>query len=124
MEAFSRLIDDCALPQRFRPWVFTVAHRLCIDRIRRRARDRRHMLRMADPEPPPSPEQEAGRSERIRQLAAAVDGLSVTHRAAVLLHYGQGLGSREVTEILDLRHDLARSRVACACRLLRQRLEE
>jgi RNA polymerase sigma-70 factor (ECF subfamily) len=123
LDTFQRVLTSRAeLRVSFRAFLFTVAHRLCLDRMRAGTRTRRALERLPDAERPHSPEERAVHADRVARLEEAMESLPEAHRAVLLLYYGQELKSREVAEILGWRHDQARSKIAYACRLLRDAL--
>ena len=124
-EVFIRLVEGRWRPEgSLRSYLFTVAHRMCLDRIRSRTRRQRLLAWFAPrPDEAPSAEERLGLTERDRHLAAAIDGLSEGHRAVVLLTYTEGLSSVEVGEILSLTDQQVRSKLTYARRLLRDALE-
>jgi RNA polymerase sigma-70 factor (ECF subfamily) len=120
-ETFCRVLDGAWRPGgSFRAFLFTVAHRQWIDRVRRRARTARfeRLWRAAQP-PTGTPEQAVGDDERRRAVELALAALPEDHRATVLLYYGQELRSREVAEILGITDQQVRSRLSYARRCLR-----
>lgn len=123
LEAFQKVLSG-GYGQRgsFRAFVFTVTYRLCLERIRRSGRARRAMDRMPEPAPERSAEDRLVHEDRSARLEKALETLPEAHRAVILLYYGQELKSREVADILGWRHDQARSKIAYACRLLREAL--
>lgn len=106
-----------------RGYVFTVAHRLCIDRIRRRGSRTRALLRLvtfAEVTPvDDSPENAALHDERTAAVERAIAELPEAHRATTLLYYGQELPSREVARVLGCTDQQVRSRLAYARKRLR-----
>lgn len=124
-ETFVKILEGRWKPVgRFRAYLFTVAHRACLERLRRRRTALRFVpwLRLA-PEPP-TPEEDLHRLERQQSLSAAVARLSEEHRAVLLLYYAQELPSKEVASILGCSDQQVRSRLSYARRLLRDLLEE
>lgn len=110
-----------------RGWLYTIAHRLCLDRLRRQkvarlARtsvielDRARQLR-------PNPEAQALLGERARQLEDALSQLSEEHRQVLLLRCVHGLSAREAAQALDLAESQIHSQLSYARRLLRQQLD-
>jgi len=120
-ETFCRVLEGAWRPGgSFRAFLFTVAHRLCIDRLRRRERTLRfERLWRAATAPSTSPEQAVSADERQRAVEQAIGSLPEDHRAVVLLYYGQELRSREVAEILGCSDQQVRSRLSYARRRLR-----
>jgi RNA polymerase sigma-70 factor (ECF subfamily) len=123
-DAFVTVVQGQAAPTgRFRSYLFTVVHRRCLDRMRRRTtRARAHHLLQPVPETP-DPEGRLDRRREVAQLEAAIDRLPEEHRAAVTLFYTQGLPSAEVAAILGITDQQVRSRLSYARRALRSHLE-
>ena len=121
-EAFCRVLEGAWRPGgSFRAFLFTVAHRLCIDKLRRRARTQRfERLWRAAAAPSTSPEQAVSADERQLAVERAIGELPEEHRAAVLLYYGQELRSREVADILGCTDQQVRSRLSYARKRLRE----
>jgi RNA polymerase sigma factor (sigma-70 family) len=125
VEAFARVLDGAWRPTgSFGSFLFTVVHRLCLDRLRRRTRANRGDARIeAEPGPPPSSPYDAAEvRERSDHLDAALATLPETYRSVLLLYYGQELSSKEVAAIVGCEDQQVRSMLAYARRLLRERL--
>ncbi len=125
-ETFLKVLDGAYKPPAsFRSFVFTVAHRRAIDRLRNRQR-RDNLLRMfgwparGDDV---TPEGALLRREGRSHVDEALQTLPAEHRATVLLFYGQDLSSREVAEAMGCTDQQVRSRLAYARRRLREILE-
>jgi RNA polymerase sigma-70 factor (ECF subfamily) len=96
---------DPALP--FRGWILGIAGNLCIDLLRRRAREQRLFdAGELDPaelsHPGPSPLSQALAAERRDALLAAIDALPLAQRAPLVLRYFQDLEYAAIAEILDI----------------------
>lgn len=126
VDTFARVVEGRARPTgSFRSWVFTVAHRACVDRLRRRARTARIVSLFGAVETPAAdPEEGLLRGERERALAHAIESLPVDHRAIVLLATIQELPAREVGQILGLTDQQVRSQLSYARKLLRDQIPE
>jgi len=124
VDAFCRIVEGRWQPSGgFRAYIFTVAHRLCLDRIRRRGRwSRVRTLLRADDGGASSPEAAAINDQRLNRLEKAIAALPDQHRAAVLLFYRQEMPSREVADILDMSDQQLRSALSYARRRLRKEL--
>lgn len=104
-----------------RAWLYTIAHRRCLDRLKRaRRRDRAlGVLRLGRPALPTTPEDDALGDESRRALELALAELPEEHRSTVLLYYGQELSSRETAAVLGCTDQQVRSRLSYARRRLR-----
>jgi RNA polymerase sigma-70 factor (ECF subfamily) len=126
LEAFTRIVNGAWQPKgSFKSFLFSVVHRLCIDRLRRRSRVARLLPKafvgMGSDE---SPETALIEDERRRDVEAALTNLGEDHRAAVLLYYGQEMRSKEVADILGCSDQQVRSKLSYARRRLRVLLDE
>lgn len=121
-EAFIKVVEGAWRPTgSFKSYLFTVVHRLCVDRLRRRKTRARFLpfLRQRAPEVP-TPEASLLRDPRTVAIEAALAELPETHRAAVLLFYGQDLSSKEIAAILGLPDQTVRSQLSYARKRLRR----
>ena len=108
-----------------RGWLLTTAHRLCIDRSRRRAARPevpRDAALLHPVDPAPGPERAAASTRLGDRLEEALRGLSPRDRAAVLLREVEGLAYEEIVEVLGiplgtLKAALHRSREKLRCAL-------
>jgi RNA polymerase sigma-70 factor (ECF subfamily) len=124
-DTFCRLVDGRWRPAgTVRGYLFTVAHRLCLDRLRRRASMGRALLRLITGDGAASPEGALIDAELREGLDAALLSLPPDHRAVVLLYYAEELSSREVAEVVGCSDQQVRSKLAYARRRLRVLLEE
>jgi len=124
VDAFCRIVEGRWKPSGgFRAYLYTVTHRLCLDRLRRRGRWGKvaNLLRF-DTVPDSSPEAAAITDQRLARLEKAIAVLPEQHRAAVLLFYGQEMPSREVAQVLDMTDQQLRSALSYARRRLRKEL--
>jgi RNA polymerase sigma-70 factor (ECF subfamily) len=124
-ETFVRVVERKASTGSVRAWLFTIAHRLCLDRLRRHQRRQRLLewfgWSVAER---PSPEEVASLDQRVTRLESALGGLGEEHRAIVWLTYTEGLSSPEIAPIVGLTEQQVRSRLTYARRLLKAALEE
>ncbi len=97
---------------RFPAWAFGILHRKCADRIRTAQR-----ARLEEPSPP-----QEGKTEDHVAILQALDGLSVDHRAAATLYFGEGLTLAEVAAVTGVPLGTAKSRIFYARRQLKAAL--
>ncbi len=105
LKAFASL-DSFKTEFRFSTWLFTIGYRLCLNAIRRRqsltgeldfstvaagASDLRELAAESD---------EASHLRRV--VWAAVDKLSASQRATVVLFYNQNMGCKDIAQVLEL----------------------
>ena len=109
-------------PARFRPWLFGIAHRVLMDRFRRRyaaPHDAETDLdTIADPEPVASPERMAAAQDVERNLHR----LPVLEREVLTLFYLDELTIPEVALALDVPPGTVKSRLFRARKQLRSAL--
>jgi RNA polymerase sigma-70 factor, ECF subfamily len=114
---------------KFTTFLYTIVHRLCIDRSRSMGwRDIETRPRPENPMPEPAssapgPEKEARRGEKRRILLTNLDRLAERRRAAVLLHDMYGYTAAEVGEALDCTTAAAKMTIFRGRRQLREMLE-
>lgn len=111
-----------------RGFLFTIAHRLCLDILRQRKVTRDavpHLVELAEARPPsPSPEAQAVLHQQAAQLEELLARLPAEHREVLLLRVVHGLSAAETAAALCLTEDQVNSQVAYARRRLRTWLEE
>jgi RNA polymerase sigma-70 factor (ECF subfamily) len=137
-DAFIRVYESAGKfdgRSRFSTWFYRIVVNLCIDH-KRRNKWWRKMVPFStpddDPETPPvdppslepGPEADAIRSDSARRLRSALDGLSPTQRAAVLLQTEEDLTSREIAEILECSESTARVHIHRALAHLKKTMRE
>jgi RNA polymerase sigma-70 factor (ECF subfamily) len=89
--AFHKL-DQLAEPAGFRPWLYSIARRVCAERRRSAQRRDRHeagarvRLKLVQPDCP-SPAETAAKTEQLDRLSTAIDGLPEDERLAIHLYY-------------------------------------
>jgi RNA polymerase sigma-70 factor, ECF subfamily len=102
-----------------RGWLFTMAHRQCLDILRRRKRDAARELQVIALETARRQTDE-GEGEA---LEAAIGRLGQEHREVILLRLVHGLSSAEAAAILGLDEEQVRSRLSYARKRVREMLE-
>lgn len=110
-----------------RTWIYRITVNCCRSRLRRRDWQIRRappqrLERLVDVEA--DPEERTLTRELGEQLAAAIAGLPLVFREAVLLRDVQGLAYDEIAAVLGVRLGTVRSRIARGRERLRQALEE
>ncbi len=123
---FERVIG--ALPRyqatsTFKAWLFTIAHNVTIDHMRRA----RPAMPLDDApplhDPAPTPEESAIEADERRQLRKLVATLGVQERAVIELRLS-GLNDREIAEVLGISHGSVRTRQYRALERLRSFAEK
>ncbi len=136
-DAFIRLYESAGKfdgRSRFSTWFYRIVVNLCIDHKRRNKWWRKMVPFSNDDDPdsqpidPPSsepgPEALAIRGDAGRRLRVALEGLSATPRAAVLLQTEEDLTSREIAEILKCSESTARVHIHRALTHLKKTMKE
>jgi RNA polymerase sigma-70 factor (ECF subfamily) len=121
-------VDLWRRPERFDPhraplrgWLLVMARRRGIDWIRRRGSQER--LRLAYPEPAPTPvEDDVLASTARKQVRRAIADLPAPHRQAILLAYYRGLTYREVARTLNIPEGTAKWRLRNGLRRIGEQL--
>jgi RNA polymerase sigma-70 factor (ECF subfamily) len=137
-DAFIRLYESAGKfdgRSRFTTWFYRIVVNLCIDH-KRRNKWWRKMVPFSNPDdnpdappvdppsPAPGPESLTIREDSGRRLRAALEGLSPTQRAAVLLQTDEDLTSREIAEILKCSESTARVHIHRALAHLKKTMRE
>jgi RNA polymerase sigma-70 factor (ECF subfamily) len=111
-----------------RAFLFTAAHRLCLDILRQRrvhAAAVPHLVDLAQARPPaPSPEAVALLGERAQALETALARLAPEHREVLLLRVVHGLSAAETGHALGLTPAQVDSQLSYARRQVRSLLAE
>ncbi|MCB9759973.1 MAG: RNA polymerase sigma factor [Alphaproteobacteria bacterium] len=111
-----------------RGYLFTIAHRLCIDLLRRRkvARDAvPHLVELQrGRRVQPSPEAAAAMGQRAERLEQAIAQLSEEHRQVLLMRTLHGLSAAETGAALGLSESQIHSQLSYARRRLRSILAD
>ncbi len=106
-----RSLNTLRAPDRFGPWVLTIARNRARSYLRRTS----EATTESDVASAESPESEAHRKEMLAILSAALDNLATGERETILLHYFAGRSAREIAKATDV------SRAAVLKRLERGR---
>ena len=111
-----------------RTWLFTIAHRQCIDILRKRrvqSRAEPKLVAMAEMRSvTPSPEARAALGEEADRLEAALGMLPERHREVLLLRAIHGLTGAETAAVLGLEEGQVHSQLSYARKRLARLLEE
>lgn len=111
-----------------RGFLFTVAHRLCLDVLRDRKKERDAMpslIQMSEArQVAPSPEAAVQLGERAAQLETALGQLAEKHRDVLLLRAVHGLSAEETAEALEIATSQVYDRLSYARKKLAALLAE
>ncbi len=101
--------------ERFRPWVI----RILINSCYAIGRQRKNVVSLED-----YPIRDTGQPPETRILRDAILTLSEDYRLAVILHYIEGYGVKEIAEMLDAPVGTIKARLHRAREMLKRELEE
>lgn len=126
-EAFVRLVRHAPRLRedtRLGPWLYTVTHNLWRSQRRWAWLDGTRLLQLAwaPRRGPPTPAEEHAAGAARARVEAAVAALPENQREVFLLVVGEGLDPAEAAEVLGLRPDAARQRLARARRAVEEAL--
>ncbi len=111
---FASLPDfDPEGPASLRTWIFTLAHRLLVDRHRRRVVRARHAVDQPFEEPavPSGIEGRIAERQRVARVTAAVDGLPDDLRRVIVLHHLVGQPVARIAEAEEVPVGTIKSRL-------------
>jgi len=124
LRAFSRL-DQYDGTHRFGAWIFKILVNLIRDEYRRGTRVMTADLGPDDwPSHEPVPVDAAIREENFKLVRTHLDRLPEDMRMALLLHFQEGLGGRDIAYALGITYDAARLKISRAVAKLREWLRE
>ena len=111
-------------PEVFRPWVFRIASRQAMHRLRKqrcaeRTLGEAELADLAVPETIP----DIDSAELVERIRALIPTVSFSSRAVLILHYVEGLSLYEVAAILDVPPGTVKSRLAYGLATLRRKFE-
>lgn len=126
LKAFASL-GSFSTKYRFSTWLFTIAYRVCLNRMRRKRMLTGELEWATDAQKADDNSAETLESEeasRLReQVWSAVDRLSVPQRATVLLFYRHDMGCQDIARVLELPVATVKSHLHRARLRLREMLE-
>jgi RNA polymerase sigma-70 factor (ECF subfamily) len=125
LKAFASL-DTFSTEFRFSTWLFTIAYRVCLNRLRRKRMlvGEAYLSASVDSGESPDSALESAEAARLRSsLWGAVDQLTPPQRATVLLFYRHDLSCQEIARIIELPLATVKSHLHRARARLRELLE-
>ena len=115
-ETFLRVFRDIYTYEQkgsFKAYLYTIAHHLCIDENRKyRTSELNENFSIED--------QRLRQVEDRDQINSLLNLLTPSQKEAILLHYGEQLSFREISQILDIPARTVQSRVRAALSVLRK----
>ncbi len=125
LRAFSAL-DSFSQEYRFSTWLFTIAYRLCLNHMRRKAPLSGEVEFSTFDDGDSDASEQIANTEEARRLKEAVwssvDKLSVSQRAAVLLFYRESMSCEQISEVLEMPVATVKSHLHRARNRLREML--
>ena len=115
-ETFLRVFRDIYIYEQkgsFKAYLYTIAHHLCIDENRKYRTSELN-------ENFPIEDQQLRQVEDRDQINSLLNLLTPSQKEAILLHYGEQLSFREISQILDIPARTVQSRVRAALSILRK----
>jgi RNA polymerase sigma-70 factor (ECF subfamily) len=131
-ETFFRVWSKAALFDEnkgsFKTWLFRMATRLAINRLKKKARraERAQQLPLSGQEiadGSSAPDRAAGKSEAKEIVNRALQNLNEKDKAVLLLRHFEGLGEQDVARILGIPRGTVKSRTYYAVKRLKDALE-
>jgi RNA polymerase sigma-70 factor (ECF subfamily) len=109
-----------------RAWLYRIATNVAFTHLRRRRRERAWHTGLDEvlPDGASPPPDQAARKILLARLAAAVEGLPVQQRSALVLRQYQELSYAEVAEVLGCTEAAARANVYQALKKLREKFAD
>lgn len=115
-ETFLRVFRDIYMYEQkgsFKAYLYTIAHHLCIDE------NRKYIAAELD-DNIPIEDRHLRQIEDRDQIKSLLNKLSPEQREAIILHCGEQLNFREISQILDVPARTVQSRVRAALAILRK----
>lgn len=130
-EAFVRAyrnIESFRVGEPFLPWMYRIAHNLCIDHLRRKPNNLSLDVEVEEGREPGNtdgdPEAAVQESETRRLVSEAIAGLPPKYRAVMMLRHGQGMPLEEIAEALGLPLNTVKVHLFRARDHMRKKLEK
>ena len=103
----------------FSTWLYRLASNACVDLLRREGRRQNaagpslndEEARVDVPDPAPSPQEQAERSELREQIEAGLQALTPDHRQVLILREMHQLSYDEISQVLDVDVGTVKSRI-------------
>jgi len=111
---------------RFGSWLFSIAHRKCVDRWRKSGREEPLESEVAEalPDPDRDPSELLVRREQEAEFMKVIEQLPLPQRSVLLLHFVEDFSLEEIAGITGAQLGTVKSRLHYARRALRKLMEE
>ena len=111
---------------RFGSWLFSIAHRKCVDRWRKSGREEPLESEVAEalPDPDRDPSELLIRREQEAEFMKVIEQLPLPQRSVLLLHFVEDFSLEEIAGITGAQLGTVKSRLHYARRALRKLMEE
>jgi RNA polymerase sigma factor (sigma-70 family) len=109
-------------PARLRPWLFGIARRKAMDRLRRSYAD--PTSEAVDPDALPAPEDDDAPVESLDQMHRQLEGMPLQEREVLVLFYLRELSLAQLAELLEVPVGTVKSRLFRARGILRRRMTD
>jgi RNA polymerase sigma-70 factor (ECF subfamily) len=120
-----RSLDSLRRPERFRAWLFRIAHHKALNHLRRHSESRiADRLLESQPAAGPEPEELASRQIEMDRVIEAAAGLTELQQQVLALRFISGLTVAETADIMDRKANAIRNLQHNALAALRRRLPE
>ncbi len=116
-------ISTLSNPEDLRPWLYRLAHRRCIDALRKQGKQEAILTATETPHTSAREPQELPLDTDVRQLHNAVLALEPLYRSVVVLFYFEELSINQVAQALELPPGTVKSRIHHARKQLRNKLK-
>lgn len=122
----SRSIESLREDERFGSWLFSIAHRKCVDRWRKSGREEPLEPEMADalPDLESDPSELLVRREQEAELMKLIEQLSPPQRSVLLLHFVEDFSLEEIAGITGAQLGTVKSRMHYAKQALKKLIQE
>lgn len=128
-EAFIRIYNELSrydLSRPFFPWMYRVAHNVCVNQLQKRPRDTSPLDEVYDlsdeSSPELRPEEALARQERIHTVREAIAALPENYRLPLVLKYLRHLSYQEIADQLELPLSTVETRLFRARNMLKKAL--
>jgi RNA polymerase sigma-70 factor (ECF subfamily) len=110
---------------KFKSWLFTIATRITIDRLRRHSTHPQcEPMEFEEPDAGDDPAEQTAKSELHRTVQAAIEALPPKQRAALILSYYQGHTYPEIAKIMSCSLSSVKTHMSRALKKLEMLLPE